>query len=49
MPIEAHKASGETKLVIERGDKLVNTLPGKGRNIRTDKQVNKTYSVYSVI
>ena len=49
MPIEAHKASGGTKLVIGRVDKLVNTLPGKGRNIRTDKQVNETYSVYSVI
>ena len=43
MPIEAHKASGETKLVIGRGDKLVNTLPGKSRNIRTDKQENKTF------
>ena len=43
MPVETHKAVEETKLVIGKGDQLVNTLTRKSRNIRTERQVSRTY------
>ena len=43
IPIETHKAGEETKLKIEKNDQLVNTLTRKSKNIRTERQVSRTY------